>query len=139
MSLQYTGATVVDRPKKRGTFTRENRPPGGRKPGVPNKVTKEAKELAHRLLNDPEYKRSFEESWRARKVAPQIEMMVWHYAYGKPKETVQHEVGGQPQMLALIQELPPEEQKRLGEAMASLFRARLKAGDVVDVEANEVE
>ena len=27
---------------------------------------------------------SFEEAWRARTLPPQLEAMIWHYAYGRP-------------------------------------------------------
>lgn len=140
MSLQYTGATLVDRPKRKGTFQKGQGGPG-RPPGVPNKLSRAAKAEALRLLEDPDYRAAFADAWKTRKIAPQIEMMVWHYAYGKPKETLQLESKTQPQMVELIRQLPEDAKKRLGEAMADLFRAKLQAGDAeaIDVDAQEVE
>lgn len=60
----------------------------GRKKGVPNKVTIEAKLAAAGLVDDPVYRRKLATDLRKRKVHPAIESMLWHYAKGKPKETV---------------------------------------------------
>ena len=41
------------------------------------------------LLHDARYRAGLEERLHGGKVAPAVECMLWHYAYGKPKETVQ--------------------------------------------------
>jgi len=58
---------------------------GGRKAGTPNKATVEIKEFAQSILEDPLYQKRL----RNRVIqgnAPQIEVLLFHYAYGKPKE-----------------------------------------------------
>lgn len=82
-----------------------NRPPGrpkgtpktgGRQKGTPNKATVEVRDLCQRLLADPEYQRTFKQRLLSGDLAPGMEQTVWHYAYGKPKDTVelQGEHGG---------------------------------------------
>lgn len=58
---------------------------GGRKAGTPNKATAEIKDLARSLLEDPVYQTKLKQRLRDGK-APQIEQLLYHYAYGKPKE-----------------------------------------------------
>jgi hypothetical protein len=62
--------------------------PRGRAPGTQNKVTREAREAAERLVDDPEYR----EALRARMIdgtAGAMEPLMWFYAKGKPVEAVQ--------------------------------------------------
>jgi len=59
----------------------------GRRLGVPNKATTEVRELARKLIADQDYKKNFKQRWRTGDIPPQVETMIWHYAYGKPKET----------------------------------------------------
>lgn len=59
----------------------------GRKPGIPNKATAEIKETAQRLLSDPAYVDSLKRRLPAGK-APHMETLLHHYAYGKPKDTL---------------------------------------------------
>lgn len=63
---------------------------GGRKKGGLNKVTREAREAASQLVDDPAYRARLLADLRERKVAPAIEAMLWYYAKGKPKEIVEH-------------------------------------------------
>ena len=67
---------------------------GGRKKGTPNKATVEAKSLCRRLVQDEEYRRGFEQRLRSGELPPALEAMVWHYAWGKPKEQVSLEHQG---------------------------------------------
>lgn len=60
----------------------------GRVKGVPNKVTAEVKLVATAIVDDPVYRRNLYAAMIDRTVAPQIEVMLWSYAKGKPKETV---------------------------------------------------
>jgi len=69
------------------------KPGPGRPKGVPNKVTVVAKELCQKLLERPKYRKAFERDWDARALEPQLEVMVWHYAYGKPKANIEVEAG----------------------------------------------
>jgi hypothetical protein len=67
---------------------------GGRRAGTPNKATLKIRDAARRLLEDPAYLRSV----RARLLdgkAPQLEVLLHHYAYGKPKDVVEQQ-GNQP-------------------------------------------
>jgi hypothetical protein len=75
---------------------------GGRKKGTPNKVTVEVKQLCSELVTDPAYLSKLKKRLHAGKLAPGVENTLWHYAFGKPKETVEHSgLGGEP--IALIQ------------------------------------
>ena len=63
----------------------------GRPKNVPNKVTQEAKAVALQMVSDPVYLQKLQADHRKRELNPAIEAMLWHYAYGKPKETVKVE------------------------------------------------
>lgn len=58
----------------------------GRKPGVPNRATVEIKESSRRLVEDPDYVQSLRRRLVSGK-APHMETLLFHYAYGKPKDT----------------------------------------------------
>lgn len=62
---------------------------GGRKKGQLNSVTVEARELAQRLVHDADYQRGLVERAQAKKLHPAIEVMIWHYAFGKPTEKLE--------------------------------------------------
>lgn len=62
----------------------------GRPKGVPNKSTVQVRELAQGLVNDDAYLVKLRLQLRAGKCAPAVEAMLWHYAYGKPKDTIEH-------------------------------------------------
>jgi hypothetical protein len=61
--------------------------PAGRRPGTLNKATREVRELARRLVEDPEYQESVQQRLKDGLAGP-LEPLLWHYAYGKPKEVV---------------------------------------------------
>jgi hypothetical protein len=61
---------------------------GGRPKGVLNKRTREVKEFTRRFLTSPAYVKNAEQRMLEGK-APHLEVLWHHYAYGKPKETVQ--------------------------------------------------
>ena len=61
---------------------------GGRKKGTPNKATAQAKEFCRGLLDDPEYQGQFKDRLVKGDLPPALESLVWHYAHGKPSETV---------------------------------------------------
>ena len=62
---------------------------GGRPPGSLNRTTLEVREFARHLIEDPEYQAGLRRRMIAGK-APQMEMLLFSYAYGKPVE--RHEV-----------------------------------------------
>jgi hypothetical protein len=61
----------------------------GRKKGVPNKASLEAKEFCRRLVQDPAYVEKFERAFRERRLSIPLEQMVWAYAYGRPMQAVE--------------------------------------------------
>ena len=64
-------------------------PRAGRPKGTPNKVTAEVRLAARGLMEDPAYLARLRRRLRAGKCAPAVECMLWHYAYGKPKDQVE--------------------------------------------------
>lgn len=62
--------------------------PKGRAPGTVPKVTQEVRALCRTLIANGQYRRTFRKRLFAGELAPPLEALVWHYAYGKPKETV---------------------------------------------------
>jgi hypothetical protein len=65
-------------------FTKGN-PGGGRPKGAQNKATLEIKEFARNFLMSDRYRRTLERRILAGK-APQIEVLLHHYAFGKPTD-----------------------------------------------------
>ena len=63
-------------------------PGGGRPKGSINKATKAMKEFTRKLVESPTYRLKLKKQLEARTLEPAIEQMLWHYAYGKPKETL---------------------------------------------------
>jgi hypothetical protein len=83
---------------------------GGRKAGTTNKATVEIKEFARSILEDPLYQKRF----RVRIIqgkAPQIEVLLFHYAYGKPKEHFSVERGPTVEELVSLIHANPERKK----------------------------
>ena len=68
-------------------------PGPGRKKGVPNRATTEVKAIYAAIVDDPTYRKTLVARAKAGELAPALEAMLWHYAYGKPKEQVQHAGG----------------------------------------------
>ena len=66
---------------------------GGRRKGTPNKVTAEAKVICAAILDDPTYRTNLTARARAGTLAPAVEAMLWHYAFGKPKDSLDVTVG----------------------------------------------
>lgn len=62
---------------------------GGRPKGIPNKATREIKEIARALLEDPTYLKTLEERL-SKGTAGAVEGILYYYAYGKPKEQLEH-------------------------------------------------
>lgn len=81
---------AADKPKKKPTAKQLAALKAGRRSrkGVPNKVKAEVKLAAAQIVDDIVYRQNLFLAMRNRTVAPMIEAMLWHYAKGKPKETV---------------------------------------------------
>lgn len=63
-------------------------PGPGRPAGSLNKATREIKELARAIVEDPAYRKKLRRRMIEGK-ASHIEPLLWYYAYGKPKERVE--------------------------------------------------
>lgn len=63
---------------------------GGRAKGTPNKSTTDTAAVCRALVEDTEYRKYFSHRLYTGQLAPALESMVWHYAYGKPKELFEH-------------------------------------------------
>lgn len=61
---------------------------GGRKRGTANKVTADVRQAAQALLGHTTYVKTLTKRLNSGKIAPAVETMIWHYAHGKPKESV---------------------------------------------------
>lgn len=60
----------------------------GKPKGAIAKATREVREIAQRLVEDEKYVASLTERLR-RGTAPHMETLLFHYAYGKPKDVVE--------------------------------------------------
>lgn len=63
----------------------------GRPKGATSKVTREVKQFAQSILEDPLVQQRTLEDARKGRLAPPIHSMLFHYAYGKPKDTLKVE------------------------------------------------
>jgi hypothetical protein len=61
--------------------------------GVQNKVTREVQALAQGILEDPVVQATLLNQAQRGKLAPAVMSLLFHYAYGKPKEAVALEGG----------------------------------------------
>jgi hypothetical protein len=61
---------------------------GGRKKGTPNKATTEVGQFFRGVLESQTYRQTLTRRLEEGKVAPAVEALAFHYAYGKPKETI---------------------------------------------------
>jgi len=70
-------------------FPRKRQKTGGRVKGTPNKATVAGREFAEKLVTDPDYLASVEARAKAGKLPAGVEIMLWHYAHGRPKELLE--------------------------------------------------
>ena len=66
---------------------RKKTPGSGRTAGTLNKATREVRELSQKLVTDPAYQANLLERLREGR-AGALEPVLWHYAFGKPRESV---------------------------------------------------
>ncbi len=59
----------------------------GRPKGLPNKATQDVREFAQRFIDDEDYRASLKRRI-LRGSAPHMETLIWHYRFGKPKDTL---------------------------------------------------
>jgi hypothetical protein len=77
-------------PKQLENPPKGTRTPGsGRKPGTLNRVSVQAKVLVGELVTDVAYQSKLRRDFKARKVHPAIETLVWSYHLGKPNQPVE--------------------------------------------------
>jgi len=62
--------------------------PLGRPKGVLNKTTREVRDLCRGLVEGPKYQKWLASQLEGGKLAPQLQQMIWYYAYGKPIQAV---------------------------------------------------
>lgn len=82
-----------ERRRVRGRFAPGNRESTGRPAGCENTTTREIRELARAILEQPEALAILMKQARAGTLHPVIHRELMHYAYGKPKETLAIEGG----------------------------------------------
>jgi hypothetical protein len=87
------GSTLTRHQRSRRSTTAPRRKTGGRRKGTPNKQTTDVAAIARALVDDLAYRTMFKRRLRLGKLKPQVETMLWHYAYGKP--VVHVEVAGE--------------------------------------------
>ena len=63
---------------------------GGRKVGTPNKATLEIREAARQIVESEQGRKKMLELYNIGELHPALVQMLHHYAYGKPKERVEH-------------------------------------------------
>lgn len=62
--------------------------PRGKRKGVPNKVTRAVKAIATSIVEDPTVQATLLKQARRGRLAPAVMVLLFHYAYGKPKDTL---------------------------------------------------
>jgi hypothetical protein len=75
---------------------------GGRQKGTPNKATREIREAARSLLEDKPYLDALKTRLKEG-TAGAVEPLLYHYAYGKPKETIEHNLPMAPVIIDMLQ------------------------------------
>lgn len=62
---------------------------GGRRKGTPNKSTGAVAERCRQLIESKDYQDYFAHRLFTGNLPAAVEAMTWHYAYGKPKESLE--------------------------------------------------
>lgn len=71
------------------SFKKGGKPGPGRPKGLLNKTTQAAQDFARGIVESADYRAALQAKVRAGTLAPAVESMLWHYAYGKPKESIE--------------------------------------------------
>jgi hypothetical protein len=80
----------------------------------------ELRKTASDMINDRRYQKQLLEQMRTRKLRPAVEVMLWYYAYGKPKEMVEHT--GAVSVEDELRALTPEELRARALALAEKLK-----------------
>ena len=104
-------------------------PGGGRKRGVPNRATQEIKDFARNFLMSEEYRANLKRRILAGE-APHLEVLLHHYAFGKPRTSVEILAAGLPGA-ALVQSMTTDDVKALVDLARQLRAARPVPAGVV--------
>lgn len=81
--------------KARGARSQANLRKHGAGPGRPKRTPTEkareeqARKIAQKLLTRPQYIAGLQERLESGKCQPGVEVAVWHYAFGKPPDTIE--------------------------------------------------
>ncbi len=86
-------------PESSSSFKRGRRKTGGRKKGTPNTAPVEGRSLCRQLVTDKEYQRRFRERFVKGELPAYLEGMIWHFAFGKPRQTDEVQVDEGPARL----------------------------------------
>jgi hypothetical protein len=62
--------------------------PAGRKPGIPNKATREIKTFCQALFERPRYQERIKRQWDAGELPAEVEKLLLYYAFGKPATSI---------------------------------------------------
>jgi hypothetical protein len=62
----------------------------GRPKGVPNRATQDAKEFCGGIVSDPTYQERLRIRALDGTLPPVLECMLWHYAFGRPSQRIEH-------------------------------------------------
>lgn len=75
----------------------------GRKPGIANGATRDVQAFAESVVTDPKVRAKVLSQARAGKLHPSILQLLYHYAFGKPKDVVEHSgPDGQPLAMRVV-------------------------------------
>lgn len=77
-------------------------------PGRGSEEQRAVRELSRLLVTDPEYLLRLKQRLLEGSASPAVEVMVWHYAWGKPQEEVDLEVREVRIINEFAQQPPPE-------------------------------
>ena len=64
----------------------------GRPKGAVNLATRDVKRIAQQLVTRTRYVKQLEKKLDDGTLHPSIQVLLWQFAYGKPKETIEHQL-----------------------------------------------
>jgi len=80
--------------------------PTSAEPGIEEPSPAAVRELSRGLLEDPEYQRRLRQRLISGGLAPAIEILLYHYAYGKPTDQPEHADSLSELLLLALREKP---------------------------------